>query len=139
MAAVNDTGASAGGNAIIAPSHTRFVVAVHSVVACVPAPQSMQAMQVEAAVPVWYLPGSHVTHSVSWWLVLFWYVPVLVGTQVIKAKRNQQLTLRARVSSEASCKVGEHRTTVNTAYNLNTATLTLPTSSAASAGRGCPR
>ena len=96
MAAVNDTGASAGGNAIIAPSHTRFVVAVHSVVACVPAPQSMQAMQVEAAVPVWYLPGSHATHSVSWWLPLFWYVPVVVETQVVKKKQKMKKTKKER-------------------------------------------
>ena len=76
------------GNAIIAPSHTRFVVAVHLVVSVNPRSHAVQAMQVEAAVPVWYLPGSHATHSVSWWLSLFWYVPVDVETQVVKAKRN---------------------------------------------------
>ena len=67
------------GNAIIAPSHTRFVVAVHLVVSVNPRSHAVQAMQVEAAVPVWYLPGSHATHSVSWWLSLFWYVPAGVA------------------------------------------------------------
>ena len=57
-----------------------------------PGSHAVQAMQVEAAVPVWYLPGSHATHSVSWWLPLFWYVPVVVETQVVKKKQKMKKT-----------------------------------------------